>query len=155
MATRAGQLLAFLTVALLISGCGGTATPGSVTAPPPSLTAPARSAADSVGLTVSGGFAGVRRGIEVRPGGKVFVTDRKGGRASRDLSDTEQKRLGSLLGAVDFAALPARSISESSRDRFEYRLVHDGRAVVTDGSKDLGAADDLIAHLESCLSARG
>ncbi|MBZ4016355.1 hypothetical protein CCS38_11490 [Streptomyces purpurogeneiscleroticus] len=84
----------------------------------------------------------------------MTLIDREGRHAGRELSGDEREKLGSLLGAVDFAGLPARSIDEGSRDRFEYRLAHAGRTVITDRSTDLGPADDLIDHLESCMEAR-
>ncbi|WP_329126138.1 hypothetical protein [Streptomyces sp. NBC_01465] len=154
MALRVRWFLAVVVAALVLTGCGGSAASGSASSAPSSAASASAADAGVVSLNVSGGFAGVRRGIEIRPGGKVLVTDRKGGHTSRDLSDAERTRLGSLLDAVDFAALPARSIDERSRDRFEYRLVHNGRTLVTDGSRDLGAADDLIAQLERWISAR-
>ncbi|MFI8992676.1 hypothetical protein [Streptomyces sp. NPDC053542] len=105
-------------------------------------------------LGVSGGIAGVQRGIEVGPGASVVLVDREGRHAGRDLSGAEREKLGSLLEAVDFAGLPARSIDAGSGDRFEYRLEHDGHTVITDRSTSLGAADDLIDHLEDCMDAR-
>lgn len=137
---RLRLLLALLTGALLLIGCGEPAAPAS---------------ADGVSLTVSGGFAGIRRGIEVGSGGEVFLTERDGGREQADpLTPVEKEKLDSLLDAVDFGELPSRSIDENARDRFEYRLRYDGHTLVTDGSTDLGPADDLIAHLESCTQAR-
>ncbi|MEV0096790.1 hypothetical protein [Streptomyces sp. NPDC050738] len=155
MATRVLRLLALLASVLLLTGCGGTVTPGtgSGTASEAASKPPSRGPAATVSLTVSGGFAGVGRSIEVRPGGRAVLDDRKDGPASRELSDAEQKRLGSLLDAVDFSALPARSVSASARDLFEYRLAYDGHTLVTDRSRDLGAADDLITHLESLMAA--
>lgn len=141
MTTRTRLLLALLSGALLLVGCGEPSTPGT--------------AAEGVSLNVSGGFAGVRRGIEVSPGGEIFLTDRKGDRKQTDaLTPTEKKKLNSLLKAVDFGELPSRSISEKARDQFEYRLQHDGHTLVTDGSTDLGPVSDLIAHLEHCMQAR-
>ncbi|MFF1307824.1 hypothetical protein [Streptomyces sp. NPDC058307] len=141
MTTRTRLLLALLAGALLLTGCSELSAP--------------RAAADGVSLTVSGGFAGVRHGIEVGPGDEVFLTDRKGGREQTDaLTPAERKKLDSLLDAVDFGELPSRSVAENARDRFEYRLQHDGDTLVTDGSTDLGPASDLIAHLESCMQAR-
>ncbi|MDQ0764048.1 hypothetical protein QFZ22_003476 [Streptomyces canus] len=141
MTTRTRLLLALLAGALLLTGCSELSAP--------------RAAADGVSLTVSGGFAGVRHGIEVGPGDAVFLTDRKGGREQTDaLTPAERKKLDSLLDAVDFGELPSRSVAENARDRFEYRLQHDGHTLVTDGSTDLGPARDLIAHLESCMQAR-
>ncbi|MFC6063850.1 hypothetical protein [Streptomyces ochraceiscleroticus] len=84
----------------------------------------------------------------------MLIIDRTGSHAGRDLSGAEREKLGSLLDAVDFAGLPARSVDGGSRDRFEYRLVHDGHTVITDRSTDLGPADDLIDHLERCREAR-
>ncbi|WP_051831207.1 hypothetical protein [Streptomyces violens] len=137
MATRIGRFLALLVGGLLLVGCGESVA-----------------ASREVSLHVSGGIAGVQRGIEVGPGGSVILVDGKGRHAGRDLSGAEREKLGSLLDAVDFAALPSRSVDEGSRDRFEYRLAHDGRTVITDRSTDLGPADDLIDHLESCMDAR-
>lgn len=141
MATYTGRFLALLTGVLLLAGCAGCGE--SVAA-----------GSDAVSLAVSGGIAGVQRGIEVGPGGSVVLVDHKGRHAGRDLSGAEREKLGSLLEAVDFAGLPARSIDEGSRDRFEYRLEHDGHTVITDRSTRLGAADDLIDHLEDCMEAR-
>ncbi|MEV0597908.1 hypothetical protein AB0I82_01200 [Streptomyces sp. NPDC050315] len=138
MATHIGRFLALLTGALLLAGCGESVASGS----------------DEVSLSVSGGIAGVQRGIEVSTDGSVLLTDHKGSHAARDLSRAEREKLGSLLDAVDFGELPSRSISEGSRDRFEYRLAHDGHTLVTDRSTGLGPADDLIDHLEDCMDAR-
>ncbi|MFI9025431.1 hypothetical protein [Streptomyces sp. NPDC053560] len=136
------RLLVLLTAALLLAGCGGSAA--SEDSP----------AAEDVSLAITGGIAGVSQGIEVHPDGSVVLTGRKGGRAAPDLSRAEHKKLDSLLTAVDFAGLPARSISATSADRFEYRLKYDGHSLVTDRSTDLGPADDLIRHLETCMRAR-
>lgn len=141
MTSRTRLLLALLAGALLLTGCDEPSTP--------------RATADGVSLTVSGGFAGVRHGIEVGHGDEVFLTDREGGREEADaLTPAERKKLNSLLDAVDFGELPSRSVDEDARDRFEYRLEHDGHTLVTDGSTDLGPAGDLIAHLESCMQTR-
>ncbi|MER7395782.1 hypothetical protein ABT381_09710 [Streptomyces sp. NPDC000151] len=144
MAQRIGRFLALLTGVLLLVGCGESVASGNDFG----------DASKEVSLSVSGGIAGVRRGIEVRPDGSVLLTDWKGSHPGRDLTGAEREKLGSLLGAVDFAALPSRSVSEGSADRFEYRLVHDGHTLVTDRSTGLGPADDLIDHLESCMKAR-
>ncbi|MGI5472971.1 hypothetical protein [Streptomyces sp. CA-132043] len=90
----------------------------------------------------------------MHPDGSVVLTGRKGNHAARDLTRAEHKKLDSLLTAVDFADLPARSISATSQDRFEYRLRYDGHSLVTDRSTDLGPADDLIRHLAACMRAR-
>ncbi|MFD3929386.1 hypothetical protein [Streptomyces sp. NPDC058614] len=141
MTMRTRLLLALLAGALLLTGCSQPSAPGA--------------SADGVSLTVSGGFAGVRHGIEVGPGEEVHLTDRKGGREQTDaLTPAEKKKLNSLLDAVDFGELPSRSVDENARDRFEYRLQYDGHTLVTDASTDLGPASDLIAHLESCMEAR-
>lgn len=139
LALLAGALL--LTGALLMTGCGEPASSAT--------------AAGEVSLDISGGFAGVRRGIEVTSGGETFVIDRTGGRKQAGaLTQAERTELNSLLDAVEFDELPSRSVSGTARDRFTYRLRHDGHTLVTDGSKDLGPLGDLIGHLESCLRAR-
>ncbi|WP_052865321.1 protealysin inhibitor emfourin [Streptomyces niger] len=144
MATYTGRLLALLTIILLLVGCGRSAASEDHTGP----------RTDDVALSITGGIAGVQHGIEVRPDGSVRLTDRKGSREARGLSSAERKKLDSLLAAVDFTELPARSISADSRDRFEYRLTYDDHSLVTDGSTDLGPADDLIRYLETCMRTR-
>ncbi|MEU7484285.1 hypothetical protein [Streptomyces sp. NPDC042319] len=135
------RLLVLLTAALLLAGCGESAAQDSP-------------AAEDVSLAITGGMAGVSQGIEVHPDGSVVLTGRKGDPAVPDLTRAEHKKLDSLLAAVDFADLPARSISATSADRFEYQLKYDGHSLVTDRSTDLGPADDLIRHLETCMRAR-
>ncbi|POX42707.1 hypothetical protein C3486_03810 [Streptomyces sp. Ru73] len=129
---------------MLLAACGEPAASGATRGP----------ASADVSLAVSGGIAGVQYGIDVRPDGSVSVTDRTGSHAARDLSAAEEKKLDSLLAAVDFAGLPARQIDAGSRDRFEYRLTYGSHSLVTDRSTDLGPADRLIDHLESCRKAR-
>lgn len=145
MTRRTGLLLNLFAGVLLVTGCAEPSAPAPVPA----------TAADEVSLTVSGGFAGVRHGIEVGPGERVFLTDRRGGRKQTDaLTPAEKRKLNSLLDAVDFSELPSRSIDENARDFLEYRLRYGGHTLVTDGSTDLGPADSLITHLESCMQAR-
>ncbi|MYW69448.1 hypothetical protein GTY65_36065 [Streptomyces sp. SID8379] len=116
---------------------------------------PSGSGSDAVSLSVSGGYAGVRHGVEVTPDGDVFLVDREGDRAqAKSLTPAEETKLRSLIEAVDATALPPRSVDEDARDLFEYRLKYDGRTLVTDGQRDLGPAGDLIGHLEGILAAR-
>ncbi|MFI6876035.1 hypothetical protein ACIBL6_21660 [Streptomyces sp. NPDC050400] len=123
---------------LLLGGCGLTG-----------------SGHDAVSLSVSGGFAGVRHGVEVTSGGDVFLVDGAGDRTQADdLTRTEKEKLDGLLDTVDAVDPPSRAVDDRARDLFEYRLQFDGRTVVTDGSKGLGAVDDLIAHLKEIRSSR-
>ncbi|MBO1330779.1 hypothetical protein [Streptomyces sp. VRA16 Mangrove soil] len=133
-------LPALLTGVLLLVGCGS---------------AESGEGNEGVSLSVSGGFAGVRHGVEITSGDEVFLTGREGDRRQvGGLTPQEKTKLDALLEAVEMTALPARSIAEDARDRFAYRLRHDGHTLVTDGTKDLGSASDLIAHLESIMAAR-
>ncbi|QKW09258.1 hypothetical protein HUT18_25620 [Streptomyces sp. NA04227] len=111
--------------------------------------------AGAVSLDVSGGFAGVRRGITVTPDGEVRVRSREGERTARALDGTEQRTLAALLAEVDFGEVPARSISEQLRDGFQYRLRYEGHSVLTDRTTSLGPVDRVIDHLEKCLRGRG
>ncbi|MEU0371305.1 hypothetical protein ABZ070_13765 [Streptomyces sp. NPDC006283] len=141
MILRTRLVVAFFAGALLLTGCGEQSTREGAT--------------DEVSLTVSGGVAGVRRGIEVGSAGDVFLTDREGSREQADdLTPAEKKRFNSLLDAVESGGLPSDSVAEKARDVFEYRLQYDGQTLVTDGMTDLGPASDLIAHLKSCMHAR-
>ncbi|MER7173485.1 hypothetical protein [Streptomyces mesophilus] len=80
-----------LLLALLVTGCGESL--GTV-------------AADGASLTVSGGIAGVRRGIEVGPNGEVFLTNRKGELEQADApKPAEKKTLDALLDAVEASHL--------------------------------------------------
>lgn len=132
------RLTAVLVAAVLCIGCaGGTSGKGGIS------------------LTVSGGVAGVHEGIEVSEDGTVHLTDRQGTRREAPpLSDGDRRTLEELVGAVDFAELPDRSVSEQARDRFEYRLEYDGTTLVTDRSAPLGPVDDLIDRLETWLRER-
>lgn len=146
MTLRPRGLLALLVGAVLLTGCGGASASDTESG----------SATETVSLRVSGGIAGVQRGIDVSPGGEVFVTGRGSARESADpLSPAESEELDTLVAAVDFDDLPSRSVSESSMDRFEYRLQYGGHTLVTDKSEDLGPVDDLISHLNSCMQKRG
>ncbi|MEU9581734.1 hypothetical protein [Streptomyces chilikensis] len=110
---------------------------------------------ESVRLTVTGGIAGVHRSILASTDGTVEVSERSKGDWEADpLSGADRDRLKALLEKIDFAALPPRSVDEDARDMFVYALEHDGRAVVTDRSVSLGAADDLIGQLERHLEER-
>ncbi|MDG9702582.1 hypothetical protein [Streptomyces sp. DH37] len=138
MRTGSWRVLALPIAVLALAGCGLDPLGSS----------------DRVSLTVSGGIAGVQRGIDVASDGEVRITSRKGTRSARALSDAERGTLDSLLDEVDFDELPDRVVSDRARDRFEYRLEHGGHTLVTDKSEDLGAADDLIEHLQDCLNDR-
>ncbi|MFF4163473.1 hypothetical protein [Streptomyces sp. NPDC001741] len=144
MTMRPRVLFALLVGSLLLTGCGSSGA-GQVSG----------DAVGAVSLRVSGGIAGVERGIDVSPGGEVFLTRRGGAREPADaLTPAESEELSTLVEAVDFGGLPSRSISESSSDRFEYRLQYGGHTLLTDKSEDLGPVDDLISHLDSCMQKR-
>jgi hypothetical protein len=110
--------------------------------------------AGPVALTISGGIAGVNRGIEVAPDGEVHVSDREERREARPLTAAELTGLEDSLAAVDFAEVPGRVVDMDAADMFQYRLEYEGHTVLTDQSESLGPVDEVIGRLSGHLDAR-
>jgi hypothetical protein len=103
-----------------------------------------------VTMTVSGGFAGVRREVVVRGDGTVRTTD-EGDTEVRRSGAARFARLRTLLADPALDDVPASTVDRGAADLFRYTLRFDGRTVVTDRSVRRPSLDRLIDALEEWL----
>jgi hypothetical protein len=107
-----------------------------------------------VTMDVSGGYAGVDRGITVAEDGFCTVRDRDETRSRPRVGQEQLTRLRGLLEDADLAGRPPRSIDPHLRDGFRYRLRYHGRTVVTDLSGDNRPLQDAVHLLEGLMTSR-
>ncbi|MCK6585850.1 MAG: hypothetical protein L6Q49_22320, partial [Anaerolineales bacterium] len=97
------KFLPFLTLFVLVAGC---AKESIVTYTPPPLEEDW-----SVKMTLSGGFAGLRRNIRVYSDGNYTVMDEKVNNTFNGmLTENQQSQLEGLISAVEFTAPNIRSV---------------------------------------------
>ncbi|MEU9010391.1 protealysin inhibitor emfourin [Streptomyces sp. NPDC048479] len=146
----AGVLLA----AALTAGCaggGGAGSPGPAEsasaspAPSPSATpAPAR---PLVGMTVTGGIAGVHDTLAVRDDGTYTTSSRTGPARTGRMTPAELTELRTALEKADFARLPRKATGSPIADGFTYRLTYAGHTVTTDDTTRPPALRAVFAAL--------
>jgi hypothetical protein len=107
-----------------------------------------------VTMDVSGGYAGVDRGVTVAQDGSCTVRERNETRAADRLGRDELARLRGLLEDADLATQPSRSIDPHLRDGFRYRLRYRGRTVVTDLSGSNRPLQEAVHLLDGLLKPR-
>jgi hypothetical protein len=97
----------------------------------------------------SGGIAGRLDRVEVRPDGSYAVSSRTSRPVTRQLSEAE---LAAVVAAVRTADLPRQPAADpptaAQADVFRYRLVAEGRTLVTTEQQ----ADDAVRRLIGVLS---
>jgi hypothetical protein len=128
---------------------GGSAT-SSPTAGSGRMT---RSLAEPVVLTRSGGLAGVKDRLEIRPDGTYTVISTREQRPrSRQLSEAVQARIVAALDAADLASLARGSTTTPQvADGYFYTLSAQGRSVrLSEPVPD--RAQPLITELQALLS---
>ncbi len=107
-----------------------------------------------VTMDISGGYAGVDRGVTVAEDGFCTVRDRDETRSRPRVGRQELTRLRALLEAADLAAQPSHSIDPHLRDGFHYRLRYHDRTVVTDLSGGNRPLRDAVRLLEELMTSR-
>jgi hypothetical protein len=139
-----------LGAAVLLAAVVGCARNGSASAAPADPRPDPRPAGTLVTLRVSGGYAGVDRGVTVFEDGACTVRERRETRAGARLPREELRRLHGLLDAADLARQPSRTVDPRLRDQFLYRLRYRDVTVVTDltgGNRPLQQAVHLLEDL--------
>jgi hypothetical protein len=122
------KLLAFLTLAVLAAGC---AKEPSVTYTPPPLDEDW-----AVKMTLSGGFAGLRRNIRAYSDGSYIVVDEKvNDTFNGTLTENQLTELEGMISAVEFTAPKVPSVCA---DCFNYDV-----EIVSGSRKLLFSVDDM------------
>ncbi|GAB2628734.1 hypothetical protein GCM10027168_70570 [Streptomyces capparidis] len=101
-----------------------------------------------------GGLKGTWGKIRVDEDGTFLTRHETSDETEGRLPAEELERLRDLLSSVDFRSLPGGSVSDSSTDRYLYRLTHQGHTITTDMTRKLGAVDEIIIALNPRLAAR-
>jgi hypothetical protein len=135
-------------------GAAVLAAAGAVVGCAPTPSAAATEAGTLVTMDVSGGYAGVDRGVTVAEDGTCTLRERAETRRGTPLTTERLARLRGLLEAADLAARPAENIDPHLRDSFRYRLHYRGRTVVTDLSGGNRPLRDAVHLLESLMAGR-
>ena len=105
-----------------------------------------------VTMDVSGGYAGVDRGVTVAEDGACTLRERDRTHRGAPLTPERLARLRGLLEAADLASQPADDIDPRLRDGFHYRLRYRGRTVVTDLSGGNVPLRDAVRLLEGLMT---
>ncbi|MER5464525.1 protealysin inhibitor emfourin [Streptomyces sp. NPDC002668] len=158
----AGVLLA----AVLTAGCAGGDGAGSPspaesagTSPAPSASAATSTSASAsasanpaparplVGVTVTGGIAGVHNTLLVQDDGTYTTSSRTGPARTGRMTPAELAALRQALEKADFAHLPREATGSPIADGFTYRLTYAGHTVTTDDTTRLPALRAVFAAL--------
>jgi hypothetical protein len=116
--------------------------------------AAAPAAGTLVTMDVSGGYAGVDRGVTVAEDGSCTLRERGRTHPGAPLTQERLARLRGLLVAAHLAVQPADSIDPHLRDAFRYRLRYRGRTVVTDLSGGNRPLQEAVHLLEGLMTGR-
>ncbi|MFI6641296.1 hypothetical protein [Streptomyces sp. NPDC050504] len=160
--TGGARVAGLVLAALLTAGCGGAdgndgndGHDGQTVKPSasrggqgsPSAPAPPASRGPLVEVTVTGGFAGIHRVLEVRGDGSY--TERRSGEQDRTgrMSPAGLAELRTALAGADFARLPRRATHNPVRDGFSYEIEYGGRKVTTYDEVDSAALRAVIGAL--------
>jgi hypothetical protein len=105
-------------------------------------------------LERTGGFAGRRDRLEVRPDGTLVVSTRGNRPVTRRLSEAELAAVVSAAKAADLGAqVPTSRPTAADADVFRYRLLAEGQAVATTERQADGDVRRLLDVLVPLFSA--
>ncbi|MFF0062047.1 protealysin inhibitor emfourin [Streptomyces sp. NPDC005279] len=124
----------------------GTATPASTPASASASANPAP-ARPLVGVTVTGGIAGVHNTLLVQDDGTYTTSSRTGPARTGRMTPAELAALRRALEKADFAHLPREATGSPIADGFTYRLTYAGHTVTTDDTTRLPALRAVFAAL--------
>ncbi|MGW0554475.1 protealysin inhibitor emfourin [Streptomyces sp. NPDC002926] len=119
-------------------------TPASASASASANPAPAR---PLVGVTVTGGIAGVHNTLLVQDDGTYTTSSRTGPARTGRMAPAELAALRRALEKADFAHLPREATGSPIADGFTYRLTYAGHTVTTDDTTRLPALRAVFAAL--------
>lgn len=132
-------LITSLLLMVSASGCGDLA---GESAGPDSL----------VSLHREGGLTGEWDRVTVYDDGALRA-EHEGARSNEGrLTGQEMDHLRALLRKVEFSGLPPRSVSDAGGDRYVYRLTHREHTIITDQTRKLSVADEVIDLLSPQLA---
>lgn len=126
------------------SASAATSTPASASASASANPAPAR---PLVGVTVTGGIAGVHNTLLVQDDGTYTTSSRTGPARTGRMTPAELAALRQALEKADFAHLPREATGSPIADGFTYRLTYAGHTVTTDDTTRLPALRAVFAAL--------
>jgi hypothetical protein len=152
--TFSTQLILFVILFIALTGCQPAVLPPQPQAEPTNTAEPPSAKQWSVNLTVTGGFAGIHKVMELSSDGSYQVTDmRTGENKKSSLSESELNKISTLIDQIQGGQDPYPSVCA---DCFIYELtVQKGKETYRLTLDDINLSDSEAAPLIEELMALG